>query len=174
MPFSRYCALAVSFEHTHPLLSSHIVPNTSLRTLPMISCWTLLPFPSYFKFHNVTYLRIDDSTHNLTIPPHMAWTYYILNLQNNMHTTTKNISLSNSLISHIILIISISIFINFSICSFQIFFRSSVLTFTASLSSLRQLTPTTSFFCPTICLEILNNSRPSRHESTIYIASRGF
>ena len=58
-----------------------------------------------------------------------------------------------------------STFINFSICYFQVFFRSYTLTFTASLSSLRQLTPTTSFFSPTLCLAILNNSQPSQHES---------
>ena len=50
---------------------------------------------------------------------------------------------------------SFSTFINFSICSFQIFFQPSTLSFTAPLSSLRQLTPATFFFSPTFCLIIL-------------------
>ena len=64
---------------------------------------------------------------------------------------------------------SFSTFINLSICSLQIFFRSFTLTFTIPLSSLRQLTPTTFFFSPILCLAILNNSQPSRQESTLYI-----
>ena len=39
-------------------------------------------------------------------------------------------------------------------------------TFTTPLSSLRQLTLTTSFLSPTLCLEILNSSQPSRHKTT--------
>ena len=52
----------------------------------------LLPFPSYFNFHNFTYLRIDVSTHNMTIPPRTTLNYQILNLHSNNHPTTKNIS----------------------------------------------------------------------------------
>ena len=50
---------------------------------------------------------------------------------------------------------SFSTFINFSICSFQIFFRPCTFSFNPPLSSLRQLTPATSFFSPTFCLVIL-------------------
>ena len=50
--------------------------------------------------------------------------------------------------------------IKFYISYFQIFYTY----FTAPISSLRQLIPTTTFFFPTLCLEILNNSRPSQHE----------
>ena len=64
--------------------------------------------------------------------------------------------------------------INFPICSFQIFFQSSTLTFTALLSSLRQLTPTASLFTPTLCLAILNNSQPSKHKSTFSTTSQSF
>ena len=51
---------------------------------------------------------------------------------------------------------SFSTFINFSVCSFQIFFQSFTLTFTSPLSLLRQLTPTTSFFSPTLCLTYIS------------------
>ena len=61
---------------------------------------------------------------------------------------------------------SFSTFIDFAMRSSHVFFRSSTPTFTTPLSSLRQLTPTTSFFTPALSLGILNNSRPSWHEST--------
>ena len=51
---------------------------------------TLLPFPSYFNFHNLTYLEIDVSFHDMTIPLQKA--FNILNLHNNTHPITKNIS----------------------------------------------------------------------------------
>ena len=53
---------------------------------------TLLPFPSYFNFHNLMYLGINVSTHEMTIPPQMAFNYQILNLHNSTHPITKNIS----------------------------------------------------------------------------------
>ena len=56
---------------------------------------TLLSFLSYFNFHNLTYLEIDVSTHDMIIAPQTALNYHILKL----HT------LSTSLTSHIILII---------------------------------------------------------------------
>ena len=46
--------LTISFDCMHPLFS------------------TILPFPSYFNFHNLTYLETDVSTHDMTIPPQKA------------------------------------------------------------------------------------------------------
>ena len=54
------------------------------------------------------------------------------------------------------------------------FFRSSTLTFTAPLSSLRQLIPATSFFFTTLCLAILNNSQPSQQKSIFSTAPQAF
>ena len=52
----------------------------------------LLPFSSYFNLHNLTYLEIDVSMLDMTIPPQMTLNYQILNLHNNTHPITKNIS----------------------------------------------------------------------------------
>ena len=67
---------------------------------------TCLPFPSYFNFHNLTYLGSDVSTQDMTIPPQMASTY-IPNLHNNttLSRRTSVDTLSTSLTPHIILII---------------------------------------------------------------------
>ena len=54
------------------------------------------------------------------------------------------------------------------------FFWSFTLTFTAPLSSLRQLIPTTSFFFTTLCLAILNNSQPSQQKSIFSTAPQAF
>ena len=43
------------------------------------------------NFHNLMYLGIDISTHDMTIPPQAALNY-ILNFRNNTHPITKNIS----------------------------------------------------------------------------------
>ena len=59
---------------------------------PQILWSTLLPFPSYFNFRNFTYLGIDVSTHDMTIPLQTALNYHVLNLPNNTHHITKNIS----------------------------------------------------------------------------------
>ena len=61
---------------------------------------TLLLFPSYFNFHNLTYLGIDVFTHDMIIPPQTVFNYHILNLQNNTHLITKNISLCTINQSH--------------------------------------------------------------------------
>ena len=90
--FLLWFALAISFDRTHPLFSSHTVPNLALRSLPTISLVDPLPFLSYSKFHNLTYLGIDVSTHDMTKPPQTALNYHILNLHNNTHPITKNIS----------------------------------------------------------------------------------
>ena len=69
---------------------------------------------------------------------------------------------------------SFSTSISISICSFQIFFESSTLTLTAPFSSFRQVTPMTSFFYSILCLEILNNSRSSRHKTFYFTTSHAF
>ena len=53
-------------------------------------------------------------------------------------------------------------------------FLSIIHTFTTLLSSLRQLTPATSFFSPNLCLVILNTSRPSQHKSAFSTVSQAF
>ena len=60
---------------------------------------SLLPFFCYFKLHNLTYLGIDVSTHDVTIIPETALNYHFVDLHNT-HPTT--------LIPHIILIIRYS------------------------------------------------------------------
>ena len=52
---------------------------------------TLLPFPSYINITSPI-LGIDVSTQDMTIPPQAALNYHILNLHNNTHPITKNIS----------------------------------------------------------------------------------
>ena len=54
--------------------------------------WSILLFPSYFNFHNLTYLGIDVATHDMTIPLQRAFNYHTLNLYNNTHLITKNLS----------------------------------------------------------------------------------
>ena len=62
--------------------------------------------------------------------------------------------------------------ITFYKCSLQIFFRLSTLTFTAPLSSLKQLNQTKSLFFPALCLAILNNLQLSQHQSTFSTTSQ--
>ena len=68
---------------------------------------TILPIPSYFKLHNLTYLGDDISTDDMTIPPQTALNYHIFYLHHKTHPILKNISqhLSTSFTPHIILII---------------------------------------------------------------------
>ena len=42
----------------------------------------LVSFPSDFNFHNLTYLRFDVLTHEMTIPPQASVNDHILNLHN--------------------------------------------------------------------------------------------
>ena len=58
---------------------------------------TLLPFPSYFKLHNLMYLGFDISMDGMTIPQRSALNYHIFDLHNN--------TLSTVLTPYIILII---------------------------------------------------------------------
>ena len=75
-----------------PLFSSHIVPILLYALFPRFPWSTLLPLPSYFNIHNLTYLGIDVSTHGMTIPPLTSLNYHILNLHKNTNPITKNIS----------------------------------------------------------------------------------
>ena len=69
------------------------------KLFPRFSWSTLLPFSCYFKLHNLTYLGIDVSTHDVTIIPETALNYHFVDLHIT-HPTT--------LIPHIILIIRYS------------------------------------------------------------------
>ena len=71
----------------HPLFLSHIVPNPFYALFSRFPWSTLLPFPSYFKLHNLTYLGIDVSTDDVTLPPQMA-----LNYISSLFTTTPTLS----------------------------------------------------------------------------------
>ena len=73
-----------------PILSSQgFLLNPSLLT-PTISL--VNSFSIYFNFHYLIYLGIDVSTHNIIIPPQMALNHNIIDLHNNIHPITKNIS----------------------------------------------------------------------------------
>ena len=75
------------------ILSVQAISSQILYTFfPRFPWWTFLHFPSYFNFSNLTYLRIDVFTHDMTIPPKMVLNYHILDLHNNIHPITKNIS----------------------------------------------------------------------------------
>ena len=92
---SNFCSNALSpFLPIVRILSSRaILFQTLLYALfPRFPWSTLLSFPSYLNFHNLTYLGIDVTTHDMTIPPQTALNYQILNLHNNTHPITKNIS----------------------------------------------------------------------------------
>ena len=92
---SNFCSNLLSpfLSIVHILSSQALSFQILLYTLFSRFPWsTLLPFPSYFKFHNPTYLGIDVSTHDMTIPPQMVLNYHILNLHSNTHPITKNIS----------------------------------------------------------------------------------
>ena len=111
---SNFCCFSLSkFLSSVRALSSQAISFRILlyALFPRFPWSTLLLFPSYFNFHNFTYLGIDVSMHDMTIPLQTALNYYIHNLHNNTHPITKNISqaLSTSLTPHIILIIVRSI-----------------------------------------------------------------
>ena len=100
MPLSRlarvgnFCSnLLLPFPSILHILSSQVILFQILlyALFPRFPWSTLLPFPSCFNFHNLTYLGTDVSTHDMTIPPQMALNY-ILDLRNNTHPITKNIS----------------------------------------------------------------------------------
>ena len=101
MPLSRlawvrnFCSNSLlPFLSIVRILSSQAIPFQILlyALFPRFPWSTLLPFPSYFNFHHLTYLGIDVSTHYMTIPPQTALNDYILNLHNNTHPIAKNIN----------------------------------------------------------------------------------
>ena len=52
----------------------------------------LLPFPSYFKLHNLMYWGSDILVNDKTIPPQTALHYHIFDLCSKTHHILKNIS----------------------------------------------------------------------------------
>ena len=54
--------------------------------------WSNLFFTSYFKLCNLTYLKVDVSTDDMTISLQTAFNYHIFRLQNSTHSVLKNIS----------------------------------------------------------------------------------
>ena len=75
------------------LSSEAILLQILLYTLFTRFPWvTLHLFPSNFSLHNLMYLGIDVSTHDITIPPQMAFSYHIINLHSNAYLITKDIS----------------------------------------------------------------------------------
>ena len=78
------------------ILSSQVISfQILLYTLfPQFIWSTLLPFPSYFKLHNLMYLGVDVSTDDMTVPPQTTLNYNILDLHNNTHPIPKNIDQS--------------------------------------------------------------------------------
>ena len=59
---------------------------------PQFPWLTLLPFLSYFKLHDLTYLGVNLSTDDMTIPLQTALNYCIYDLHNNTHPIPKNVS----------------------------------------------------------------------------------
>ena len=101
MPLSRLAGVGnVCFNSLLPFLL--IVPILSSQAiliqillyalLPRFPWSTLLSLPTYLNFHDLTYLGIDVSTHDITILSQTTLNYHILNLHNNTHSITKNIS----------------------------------------------------------------------------------
>ena len=77
----------------HILYSEAILLKILPYTLFPRFLWsTLLPFPSYFNLHNLTYLGIDVSTHDISIPLQMALNYQIINFYSNTNPITKVIN----------------------------------------------------------------------------------
>ena len=101
MPLSRlagvinFCSNSLSqFLSIARILCSQAISFQILlySFFPRFPWSTLLPFPSYFNFHNFTYLGIDVSTHDMTIPPQTALNYHFLNLHSNTQLITNSIS----------------------------------------------------------------------------------
>ena len=64
LPFPSIVRILSSQANSFEILLYAIIPRFPWSTL--------LPFPSYFNFYNLTYLGIDVSTHDMTIPPHQS------------------------------------------------------------------------------------------------------
>ena len=92
---SNFCSNLLSlFLSIGCILSSQAILLQILlyALFPRFPWSTLLPFSSYFNFHNLTYLGNDVSIHDMTILLQMALNYHILNLHNSTHPITNNIS----------------------------------------------------------------------------------
>ena len=113
MPFtwvSNFCftSLLPFLSIVRILSSQAILFKILLYVLFQRFSWSaLLPFPSYVNLHNLMYLGIDVSTHDLTITLQMALNYHIFNLQTTrtLSPRTSVVTLSISSIPHIIQII---------------------------------------------------------------------
>ena len=101
MPLSRlagvgnFCFNSLSlFLSIVRILSSQAISFQILlyALFPRFPWSTLLPFPSYFKLHNLTYLGVDVSTDDMTVPPQTTLNYHIFDLHNNTHHISKNTS----------------------------------------------------------------------------------
>ena len=90
------------------LSSEAILLQILLYTLFTRFPWvTLHLFSSNFSLHNLMYLGIDVSTHDITIPPQMAFSYHISSIFTAMPTLSRRTSvdtLSTSLTLHILII----------------------------------------------------------------------
>ena len=92
---SNFCSnLLLSFLSIVCILSFQPISFQILlyAIFPQFPRLTLLPFPSYFNFHKLTYFGIYVSMHDMTITLQAALNDHILNLYNNTHPITKNIS----------------------------------------------------------------------------------
>ena len=59
---------------------------------PQFSWSILLPFPGYFKLHNLMYLGVDVWTDDMTMPRQTVSNYHIFYLLNNTQPVLTNIS----------------------------------------------------------------------------------
>ena len=94
LPLSRLTGLGnFCFSLLSPFLSIVRILSsqaTSFQILlyalfPRFLWSTLLPFPSYFKLHNFTYLGVDVSMDDTTIPTKKAQPYHVFDLHKNIH-----------------------------------------------------------------------------------------
>ena len=76
------------------ILSSQAISFQILfcTSFPRFPWSTLLPFPSYFKLHNLMYLRGNISMDDMTVPLKTALNYQILDLHSNTHPIPKNVN----------------------------------------------------------------------------------
>ena len=84
-------ALTCSRHFSWSYASSLLKPYCS-RSFFLDSSQTLLPFHSYFKLHNLTYLGVDISKDGMIIQLQIALHYHIFDIHNNTHPISKNIS----------------------------------------------------------------------------------
>ena len=94
MPLSRLDDVRnFCFNSLSPFLSIVSILSSQPISFRILLLWSiLLPFPSYFNFHNFTYLGINDSTHGMTILPQTTLNYHYIDLHNSTHPIMRNIS----------------------------------------------------------------------------------